>query len=75
MHPVDRAELIAGLEVVTDPRIERYWQLTATINGWPPFPSRMLGDLWLLARASRSRVTGSIRPRSQPRTPAGSCPD
>ena len=31
---VDREELIAGLEVTTDPRIERYWQLTATINGW-----------------------------------------
>jgi DNA-binding transcriptional MerR regulator len=52
VHPVDRGELIAGLEVVTDPRIERYWQLTATINGWPPFPSHMPGDLWLLAALS-----------------------
>ena len=49
MHLVDRKELIAGLSVVTDPRIERYWQLTATINGWPPFASHMPGDLWLLA--------------------------
>jgi DNA-binding transcriptional MerR regulator len=49
MHPLDREELIAGLEVTTDPRIERYWQLTATINGWPPFPSHMPGDFWLLA--------------------------
>jgi DNA-binding transcriptional MerR regulator len=48
-HPVGREELIAGLEVATDPRIDRYWQLTATINGWPPFPSHMQGDLWLLA--------------------------
>jgi hypothetical protein len=48
-HPVDREELIAALEVATDPRIDRYWQLTATINGWPPFPSHMPGDLWLLA--------------------------
>jgi hypothetical protein len=48
-HPVDREELIAGLEVTTDPRIDRYWQLTATINGWPAFPSHMPGDLWLLA--------------------------
>ena len=48
-HPLDREELLAGLEVVTDPRIDRYWQLTATINGWPPFPSHMPGDLWLLA--------------------------
>ncbi len=48
-HPVDREELIAALEVATDPRIDRYWQLTATINGWPPFPSHMPGDLRLLA--------------------------
>jgi DNA-binding transcriptional MerR regulator len=48
-HPVDREELIAGLEAATDPRIDRYQQLTATINGWPPLPSRMQGDLWLLA--------------------------
>jgi hypothetical protein len=48
-HPADREELIAGLEAATDPRIDRYQQLTATINGWPPFPPRMQGDLWLLA--------------------------
>jgi DNA-binding transcriptional MerR regulator len=48
-EPVDREELMAGLEAATDPRIDRYQQLTAIINGWPPFPSRMQGDLWLLA--------------------------
>jgi DNA-binding transcriptional MerR regulator len=48
-HPLDRADLVAGLEAATDPRIDRYAQLTAIINGWPPFPSRMDGDLWLLA--------------------------
>jgi DNA-binding transcriptional MerR regulator len=48
-EPVDREELIAGLEAATDPRIDRYQQLTAVINGWPPFPSRMQADLWLLA--------------------------
>jgi DNA-binding transcriptional MerR regulator len=48
-HPVGREELIVGLEVTTDPRMDRYWQLTATINGWPPFSSHMPGDLWLLA--------------------------
>jgi DNA-binding transcriptional MerR regulator len=48
-HPVDREELITGLEAATDPRIDRYQQFTATINGWPPFPSRTQGDLWLLA--------------------------
>ena len=44
-----REELLAGLEVLSDPPIKRYWQLTAIINGLPPFPSHMPGDLWLLA--------------------------
>jgi DNA-binding transcriptional MerR regulator len=48
-HPLDREELLAVLEVVTDPRIDRYWQLTATINGWPPFSSHMPASVWLLA--------------------------
>ncbi len=48
-HPLDRAELLAVLEVITDPRIDRYWQLTAAINGWPPFPSHMAASAWLLA--------------------------
>ena len=48
-HPVDREELIAALEAATDPRIDRYAQLTATINAWPPFPSHRQADLWLLA--------------------------
>jgi DNA-binding transcriptional MerR regulator len=58
-HPVDREELITGLEVATDPRIDRYWQLTATINGWPPFPSHMPGDLWLLAACVLTPSPGS----------------
>jgi DNA-binding transcriptional MerR regulator len=44
-----QAELLARLEVLSDPRIERYWQLTATINGWPPFPSRIPALEWLIA--------------------------
>ena len=44
-----RAELLTRLELLSDPRIERYWQLTATINGWPPFPSRMPARSWLTA--------------------------
>ncbi|GAA3820193.1 MerR family transcriptional regulator [Sphaerisporangium flaviroseum] len=35
---VDRAALLRELETVTDPRAERYWELLATINGWPPYP-------------------------------------
>jgi DNA-binding transcriptional MerR regulator len=49
-----RGELLAELEVLTDPRIERYWQLTAIINGWPPFPSHMPAFEWLIA-ALRAR--------------------
>jgi DNA-binding transcriptional MerR regulator len=45
----DRTGLLAGLDAFTDPRIERYWQLTATINGWPPFPSFRRPHEWLLA--------------------------
>jgi hypothetical protein len=45
----DRARLLAGLEAFADPRIDRYWQLTATINGWPPFPSLTSALDWLLA--------------------------
>jgi len=33
-----RRELLAALELADDPRPERYWQLMAIINGWPPFP-------------------------------------
>ena len=31
-----RAWLAEMLETFTDTRVERYWQLLATINGWPP---------------------------------------
>jgi DNA-binding transcriptional MerR regulator len=44
-----RGELIAGLEMLFDPRIERYWQLTAIINGLPPFPSYAPAFEWLIA--------------------------
>jgi DNA-binding transcriptional MerR regulator len=45
----DRAWLLAGLEAYTDPRIDRYWQLSATISGRPPFPSLTSAPEWLLA--------------------------
>jgi len=48
-HLMRREELAADLEVFTDLRIEWYWQLTATINGRPPFPSHMPASTWLLA--------------------------
>jgi DNA-binding transcriptional MerR regulator len=42
--PAYRRELLAALEVAVEPRAERYWQLMAVINGWPPVPTTM--HLW-----------------------------
>jgi DNA-binding transcriptional MerR regulator len=44
-----REELLAGLEKLFDPRVERYWQLTAIINGLPPFPTYAPAFEWLIA--------------------------
>jgi DNA-binding transcriptional MerR regulator len=44
-----RQELLAGLEILFEPRIERYWQLTAIINGLPPFPTYAPAFEWLIA--------------------------
>lgn len=44
-----REQLLAELEVFTDARAERYWQLTGIINGWPPFPARVPAFEWLIA--------------------------
>jgi hypothetical protein len=71
------AELLTRLEVLSDPRIERYWQLTATINGWPPFPSRMPALEWLIAalraRDGEGRQSGSRRRLSRQNSlPSGS---
>ena len=44
-----REELLAGLQVLFEPRIERYWQLTAIINGLAPFPTYAPAFEWLIA--------------------------
>jgi DNA-binding transcriptional MerR regulator len=31
-------DLLAQLEIVTDPRGERYWELVGVLHGWPPYP-------------------------------------
>jgi hypothetical protein len=59
MHPADREELIAGLEVTTDSRIERYWQLTATING--AARSRVTAADGGVASQSRRRLLPGLR--------------
>lgn len=51
-----RRELLAQMELANDPRPERYWQLMAIINGWPPFPATTPAWAWT-ARALRARLT------------------
>jgi DNA-binding transcriptional MerR regulator len=43
-----RAELAAQLEMFSDQRVERYWQLIGVINGWPVAPSLMPLYEWFL---------------------------
>jgi DNA-binding transcriptional MerR regulator len=45
---VDRAELADRFEQGADPLAERYWQLLAVINGWPPVPTRMPAWRWTI---------------------------
>lgn len=37
--PAFRAALAERFASGSDPRAERYWQLLAIINGWPPVPA------------------------------------
>jgi len=46
--PEFRAWLLEVLQSSSDRRYERYWQLLATINGWPPAPSIMPAAEWLI---------------------------
>ena len=46
---VDRRTLADRLAIGTDARAERYWQLLATINGWPPVPTTVPAWEWLIA--------------------------
>lgn len=51
-----RRWLLTRLEVSSDPRAERYWQLLAVINGWPPVPTVMPVYDWF-ARALAASLT------------------
>jgi hypothetical protein len=37
--PDYRSKLVIRLQIANDPRVERYWHLLATINGWPIPPT------------------------------------
>ena len=47
--PAYRRDLIDALELSHEPRAERYWQLLAIINGWPPVPTTAHRWAWLAA--------------------------
>ena len=50
----DRAALADRLAAGTDAKAERYWQLLAIINGWPPVPTTVPAWEWFIA-ALRAR--------------------
>lgn len=52
--PAYRAALADRLQVGTDARAERYWQLLAVINGWPPIPTTVPAWEWLIAALRRA---------------------
>ncbi|GAA0246433.1 MerR family transcriptional regulator [Actinomadura nitritigenes] len=51
--PDFRARLLHRLEVGSDRRAERYWQLLAVINGWPVPPSLVPVFEWFIAALRR----------------------
>ena len=44
-----RAWLAEMVDTFADRRAERYWQLLAVMNGWPPQPSSAAAWEWLIA--------------------------
>jgi DNA-binding transcriptional MerR regulator len=51
----DRGALADRLARFSDARVERYWQLLATINGWPAVPAMTPAWEWLIAGLRTSR--------------------
>ena len=49
-----RARLADRLAAGTDRRAERYWQLLAIINGWPPVPTAVPAWEWLIEALRRT---------------------
>ncbi|WP_020669744.1 MerR family transcriptional regulator [Amycolatopsis nigrescens] len=47
--PEFRAELADRLAIGGDARAERYWQLLAIMNDWPPVPTRQPAMEWLIS--------------------------
>jgi hypothetical protein len=43
-----RTELADRIATFTDRRVERYWALLGTLNGWDPFPSQVVAFEWFI---------------------------
>lgn len=48
LTPEARRELADTMAVFSDVRVERYWALLGTINGWEPFTPKVPAFLWLI---------------------------
>jgi hypothetical protein len=54
LGPAARGELADKTATFTDRRVERYWSLLGTLNGWEPVPPRVPAFEWLI-EALRAR--------------------
>lgn len=55
--PAFRAWILERLQIASDPRAERYWQLLAVINGWP-VPATLTPAFEWFTRALQQASTG-----------------
>lgn len=51
-----RRWLVARLQTTADPHAERYWQLLATINGWPASPTLAPVYSWFITAFSKGEA-------------------
>ncbi|MFJ8209042.1 MerR family transcriptional regulator [Streptomyces sp. NPDC096033] len=53
-----RRWLLARLHLTADPHVERYWQLLATVNGWPPSPTLAPVYRWFTTALQNASAVG-----------------
>ncbi|WP_433871031.1 MerR family transcriptional regulator [Saccharopolyspora sp. CA-218241] len=66
--PEARRSLAEDLEQRTDERISRFWELLATINGWPQHPTTAAATRWLAAALRATAPRGNHPGRTRPPT-------
>ncbi|RST08959.1 MerR family transcriptional regulator [Streptomyces sp. WAC07149] len=55
-----RRWLLARLHLTADPHVERYWQLLATVNGWPASPTLAPVHSWFTTALREASVTRPV---------------